>query len=192
MSAAATSQRETKQSAGHSTAQLAGLRRRFGAMVSDGLVVTGLMVLVTFLVAPPLLSILHKKAIVPSEVGWGWTLAYWLLMLSVWAGYFWWLWARTGQTVGLRAWRLRLVSSDGRVMTPAKALRRIGYVFLPWFPGYLAISLASLWALVWLKWLAWVLFFLAALAYFRGLVRPDKLTWHDKMSGGAVILLPKP
>jgi uncharacterized RDD family membrane protein YckC len=161
-------------------------------MVSDALVVTGLMVLVTFVVAPPLLSMLHKKAIMPSEVGWEWTSFYWVLMLGVWVGYFWWFWVRTGQTVGMRAWNLRLVDSSGQLMTSAQALKRIGYVFLPWIPGYLAMSAAALFELGWLKWGAWAMLLVALSAYLGALLNPAKLTWHDRVSNAKVILLPKP
>jgi uncharacterized RDD family membrane protein YckC len=59
-----------------------------------------------------------------------------LFIVIVLAGYFLWCWLRGGQTLAMRAWRIRLVD-----VTPARALLRfvIAGLFLP---------LSILWALV--------------------------------------------
>jgi uncharacterized RDD family membrane protein YckC len=46
-------------------------------------------------------------------------LAHQLLLVAVFAGYFLWCWLRGGQTLAMRAWRVRLVQ-----VTPGRALAR--------------------------------------------------------------------
>lgn len=59
-----------------------------------------------------------------------------LFILVVFAGYFLWCWLRGGQTLAMKAWRIRLVG-----VTPRKALLRFALAFLL-FPASIA------WALV--------------------------------------------
>lgn len=67
----------------------------------------------------------------------GWPrLALQLLIAAVFAAYFLWCWLRGGQTLAMKAWRIRLVG-----VTPRKALLRFVLAFL-----LLPVSIA--WALV--------------------------------------------
>ena len=59
-----------------------------------------------------------------------------LFILAVFAAYFLWCWLRGGQTLAMKAWRIRLVD-----VTPRKALLRFFYALL-FFP------LSIFWALV--------------------------------------------
>lgn len=89
------------------------------------------------------------------------------LMLAVGFGYFGLSWRRGGQTLGMRAWRLRLVQYDGESSPEWGELAR----------RYLAagVSLAAF-----------------GLGYLWSLIDPERRTWHDLASYTAVVRLPKP
>ncbi len=71
-------------------------------------------------------------------------LAYRLALLSVTAAYFVISWVRGGQTIGMRAWRLRLVATDGSRLPWSRALLRFGIAWLSLF----ALGGGFLWCLV--------------------------------------------
>ena len=80
--------------------------------------------------------------------------------------FFGWFWTHGGQTLGMRAWRLRLLQqADLQPITWRQALVRYLVAILSW----LAIGLGFLWAL---------------------LDRQNR-TWHDRLSGTALVLVPK-
>jgi uncharacterized RDD family membrane protein YckC len=64
-------------------------------------------------------------------------LAHQLLLVAVFAAYFLWCWLRGGQTLAMKAWRVRLVE-----VTPRKALLRFGLALL-----LVPTGIAILWAL---------------------------------------------
>jgi uncharacterized RDD family membrane protein YckC len=74
-------------------------------------------------------------------------------------------WSRGGQTLGMRAWRLKRVRADGSAVTWGDAFKR---------------HLAAI-----LSWLV------VGLGFFWMLVDPDKLTWHDRLSKTRPVVLPK-
>lgn len=75
-----------------------GLARRLGALFYDALLVMALWLLASLLVV-----ILRGGAAVPPGTWW-----YQALMLTLAAGFFVWFWSHGGQTLGMRAWRIRL------------------------------------------------------------------------------------
>ena len=91
----------------------------------------------------------------------------WLLWLACWAvtGLYATLsWRRGGQTLGMRPWRLRLVSLDGGAPTQAAAWRRY------------AVATVSLLA--------------AGLGFWWAWLDRDGLTWHDRASRTRVERVP--
>ena len=91
--------------------------------------------------------------------------AYQLYLLSLIALFFCYFWVKGGQTLGMRAWRLRVVRYDGAGLHGIDALRRFVLAF---------ISLAP-----------------AGLGLFWSLIPPDHLAWHDSWSKTRMVLLPK-
>ena len=72
-----------------------------------------------------------------------------------------WFWTHGGQTLGMRAWKLKLVRQDGETVTWLQALFRFCYAILSWIPfgaGYL-----------------WML------------VDKQKMSWHDRASKTYII-----
>ncbi|MFK8048210.1 MAG: RDD family protein [Halioglobus sp.] len=89
-----------------------------------------------------------------------------LIILIVIAGFFSWFWIRNGQTLGMQAWRIKLVSNEGGPITVRMAIvRTLGATF----------SAACL-----------------GLGYLWSLVDSNRRCWHDHLSGTELILLPKP
>lgn len=88
------------------------------------------------------------------------------LMLLVAFGYFGLSWRRGGQTLGMRAWRLRLLRDDGQ---PAPDWPRLALRYL-----VAGISLGAF-----------------GLGFFWSLVDPQRRTWHDIASHTTVVRMPK-
>ncbi|MGH8042021.1 MAG: RDD family protein [Rudaea sp.] len=86
-----------------------------------------------------------------------------VLVLS--AVYFTLSWSRGGQTIGMRAWRLRIVGADGARLPWLRALLRLLIALL---------SLAALGAGFW-----WVL------------IDAQQRTWHDIAARSRLLCLPK-
>lgn len=86
-------------------------------------------------------------------------------LLAICAGFFVWFWVHGGQTLGMRAWHIRLVADDGSVVSRRQAILRF-------FAALLSLAGLGLGFL-------WVLF------------DRDGLAWHDRLTGTRVIVTPK-
>lgn len=131
----------------HASATPAPLWRRLAAMAYDAL----LVIAVWFLAAVPVTIALHPHT--------GDTLARWgmrVYVLVVTFAFFGWFWTHGGQTLGMRAWRIRVTCSDGTPLSWRVALLR-----------YLAalLSLAA-----------------GGLGYWWSLIDRERLTWHDRIA----------
>ncbi len=87
---------------------------------------------------------------------------YLAVVIFLFFGYF---WVRGGQTLGMRAWRLRVLRDDGASLRWSDALRRFLFSLLSWIP----CGLGFLWILV----------------------SPQQLAWHDRWSATRVWLIPR-
>ena len=117
----------------------AGLLRRLGAMLYDGLLLLALLMVATGLFLPltggeaisrrddPALEFVYRAV---------------LLMLTV--GFFGIFWTRRGQTLGMASWRVRVEREDGALPGWGDALRRLVAAVLSWLP----LGLGFLWILV--------------------------------------------
>jgi uncharacterized RDD family membrane protein YckC len=76
-----------------------------------------------------------------------------------------WFWLHGGQTLGMRAWKLRLQNKDGRPITVWQALLR----FLVAVPSLAFAGLGFLWMLI----------------------DKDKMTLYDRFSESVIVRLPK-
>lgn len=97
----------------------AGLFRRLAALFYDLLLVLALAFVATFAMLP----LTGGEAIVPGTQGLV-AHAYHALLATLAFAYFGWSWTRSGQTLGMRAWRIRLESSAGRRLNWAESLLR--------------------------------------------------------------------
>ena len=101
------------------TGATAGLFRRLAAMFYDLLLTIALLAALTF----ALLPLSGGEAILTSSQGWLGRLYHALEVLLAFA-YFGFCWTRGGQTLGMKAWRIRLETMDGRLPNWADALMR--------------------------------------------------------------------
>ncbi|HSE11517.1 MAG TPA: RDD family protein [Rudaea sp.] len=85
------------------------------------------------------------------------------LLLAFTAAYFAISWRRGGQTIGMRAWRLRIVRADGTPLDTRQALVRFG------------VSLLSLAAV--------------GLGFWWALFDAQSRTWHDIVAGTVMVRL---
>jgi len=88
-----------------------------------------------------------------------------VFLLTVFAAYFLWCWLRGGQTLAMKAWKIRLVSRTGARLQPAKALLRfaLACVLVP-------SGLGLIWAL-----------------FDR-----ERQFLHDRLAGTRLVLVPPP
>lgn len=140
-----------------------GLFRRLGAMLYDTLLVTGLL----------LMAIVPVVVLLGSIEGWDqidtgslrrnpFYIAY---LLSVPVLFFVGFWKLTGQTLGMRTWRIRLMGDQGNAVSWRAAIVRYFAAMLSWAP----LGLGFLWILI----------------------DPEKLAWHDRLSHTRLILVAK-
>lgn len=112
----------------------AALGRRLAAMVYDGLLLLGLMILPTLLVV-----LVRQQAITPDTA---FHRVYQLFLLLLVVGFYVLSWTRRRQTAGMQAWQLRVVRSDGSRLDVRDALLRFAASLLSLLPlglGYLWI-----------------------------------------------------
>ena len=107
-----------------STGTPAGLIRRLAALLYDLLLIVALVLVTGFALLP-----LTRGNAVTHAVQGSAGYAYHAFMALVVYVYFGWCWTRTGQTLGLKAWRMRLVGeTGGRIRWSGAVLRfLLGY-----------------------------------------------------------------
>jgi uncharacterized RDD family membrane protein YckC len=127
-----------------------GLLRRLGACLYDGLVLIAVL-----MVAGAAWVGISRASAPPGD----WLFRLYLLAVS--ALFFAGFWTR-GETLGMRAWKLRVVGTDGRPPRWGHALLRFAAACLSWA----ALGLGFLWVLV----------------------DRDRLALHDRLSGTRLVL----
>lgn len=136
----------------------AGFGRRFAALLYDSVLIVSLLIIYTF----GALVFTGGHAVLRDTSG-AWYYVYCAGEIAVIAGYFILNWIRSGQTLGMRAWRLRTVSLAGKPLNFSAALLRSISGFVAWTPAALGV--------LWL--------------YFDR----ERLALHDRLSGTRVVLL---
>ena len=133
----------------------AGVFRRLAAACYDALLIVAVWMLATLTIV----ALRGGEPVPPGQLG------YQLLLLGATALYFIFSWLRGGQTLGMRAWRLRVERASGEPLDLAAGIVR--------FIGGLVSILSGGLGLIWL----WI--------------DRDDLTWHDRLAGSRVVVLPK-
>lgn len=137
------------------TLPTAHLLRRLGAVLYDSLVLLALWFLATAILLP----FTHGEAIHSGNPLYQTYL--FLISFAFFAGF----WTRGGQSIGMRAWRLKVVGRDGKPVTLWNALLRFLVAIASWAP----CGLGFLWSLF----------------------EPNRRTWHDLYSETDLVVLPK-
>ena len=128
------------------------LLRRLSAIVYDSIVLIGLLFLAAI---PP--TLLHGGGITGTLP----SLLMQLYLLAIAFAFFGWFWTHGGQTIGMRAWHIRVVDRNGNSISWGNAALRFLAALLSWG----ALGLGFLW----------------------GLFDRERLTWHDRLSGTRTI-----
>jgi uncharacterized RDD family membrane protein YckC len=129
----------------------APLARRLAALLYDALLVGGLLFVFTLI----LVVLRGGRAIDPDTL---WYRASLVLVAFLFCGAF---WTRGGQTLGMRAWRIRVVALDGRGLSWPRAALRFAASWLALLP--------------------------LGLGYWWALFDPERCCWHDRLSATRVI-----
>lgn len=137
----------------------AGFGRRFAALIYDGLLLLALLMIYT-----GVLMAFTRRPILEGNYPVG-IYAYRAGLLAVIGGYYTLNWVRSGQTLGMRAWRLRAVSDTGHGMDGTAAVLRYVCGMLAWPPAALGV--------LWLY------------------VDSEHLAIHDRLSHTRVLVLDK-
>jgi uncharacterized RDD family membrane protein YckC len=112
----------------------AGFGRRLAALVYDAFLLAALLMVFT----GGALFFTHGVAVLPATVG-NWVYVYRAGLVLVIAGYYALNWRRSGQTLGMRAWRLRTVSDSGRTLGWSAVILRLCFGFIAWAPAALGV-----------------------------------------------------
>ena len=139
------------------------LMRRMAAIFYDSILVIALLLMAITLVVIPLDLIvgwdnIDKDSLRVNPL-------YLTYLFCVMAGFHILFWMRGGQTLGMRAWRLRVVRNDGKALTFKDALVR----YLSAIISLAALGLGFLWVLI----------------------DQEKLSWHDRISGTRLVMIQK-
>ncbi len=134
----------------------ASFAKRLAAMVYDGLIV------VSIWIGVGIVATLLNQGGVDTPMGRAAVQSATFCCVFLFFGYF---WTKSGQTLGMQAWRLRVQTFDGQRISWTQALIRYLTAIVSWIPlglGYL-----------------WMLF------------GDEHLTWHDRWSESCIVSLPR-
>ncbi len=145
----------------------APLIRRLLAMLYDGMICIALLIVSTgayMLVAAQVIGTVRYRQMAEAGALSGDPLLSSVLFIALFLffGYF---WTRTGQTLGMQVWRIRIETPDGLSIRWSQALLR----FM----------------------MGWVSWFCAGLGYLWMLWDGGRQTWTDKFSESIVVSVPK-
>jgi uncharacterized RDD family membrane protein YckC len=107
-----------------------GFGRRFAALLYDSFLLIALLMIFTAIS----LAFTPGHVAVTPEMGPWWYL-YRIGLLAVIGGYYILNWVHSGQTLGMRAWRIKVLQDDGRPMTLRPGLLRFAAGFIAWPPA---------------------------------------------------------
>lgn len=116
----------------------AGLLRRLAAMLYDGLLLIGVLMVATALFLP----LTGGEAVVSGSnpvLEW----VYRAALLALIVGFFGVFWTIRGQTLGMASWRLRVEREDGTLLGWSDTARRLGWALVSALP----LGLGFLWVL---------------------------------------------
>ena len=132
------------------------LLRRLAAIIYDLLLLISVLFVATALILP----FNAGQAISDSQMKF-----YWFYLLTISFIFYGWFWTHGGQTLGLRAWNMQVLTIKGEHIT--------------WFHAFLRFSIAIFsWSTL-------------GLGFFWSLMDVDKRCWHDKLSKTALFHQPK-
>ncbi len=131
------------------------LGRRLAAILYDSLLLAAILFLASLLVLP----------LMGDHPSIGALLLFRLYLLLIIFAFFAWFWTHGGQTLGMRAWRIRLQNRNPGPISLWQVMLRFIIATFSW----LLLGLGFLWSLI----------------------DKEKLTWHDRYSMTELVVAPK-
>lgn len=110
------------------------LRRRLACFIYEGVLLFGVVMIAGYLFS----SLTQQRHAMLGRHG---LQAFLFIVLGI---YFTWFWSRSGQTVAMKAWRIRLVTREGKGVSQARALTRYVLSWLWFIPGLTASYVSGL------------------------------------------------
>lgn len=135
----------------------AGLGRRLGALFYDALLLAALLMIATVILLP----LSHGEAITRETLGPFVFVAFQAYLVAVIVLYYGVCWTRTGQTLGMRTWKIRVLRTNGTRLRWRDVFVRMAAGALSWA----ALGLGYLWLFI----------------------DRETLTWHDRLSKTRVV-----
>ncbi|RVU86185.1 RDD family protein [Leucothrix sargassi] len=136
--------------------------KRLCAMFYDALLALSFVLVVGFFGMVVVQSVLGVENV---EAGSIIAKVFFVFVLFLFFVFYGWFWTHGGQTLGMRAWKLKLVQNNGAPVTWTQAFFRFCYALISWIPG--------------------------GAGYLWMLIDKDKRTWHDKASRTHIINIKK-
>jgi len=151
-----------------------GLMRRMASFIYEGVILFGVVMIAGYLYS----TLTQQRHALQGQ--WG-LRAFLFLVLGI---YFVWFWSRSGQTVAMKAWHVRLVDTQGRAVTQPRALCRYLLSWLWFFPALAASWAAGLNSSAEIFGLMTV----GVLSYaMLARLHPQRQFWHDAVCGTRLI-----
>ncbi|MGH8698698.1 MAG: RDD family protein [Burkholderiales bacterium] len=150
------------------------LARRLAAMAYESLIVAAILLVASFAFLGATTSRLEGLARHLFQ-------GYLFLVLGL---YFVWCWRRGGQTLPMKAWKLRVVRRNGAPLDTPRALLR--YVLAASALGASAVAAAVLWREP-ATWLAWLALAPGVLTVLWSRVDAERQFLHDRLAGTKIV-----
>lgn len=138
---------------GSNTFGPASFWRRLGAMFYDTLLVGAIIIIAGGILATLVARLLGLPEIPPGSIIAKLMVVVYFLMAFAFFG---WFWTHGGQTLGMRAWKIRVETFDGRQLNWQQAFFRYIAAIMSWL--------------------------FVGVGFLIALFDPDELTWHDRFS----------
>ena len=144
---------------------VAGLIRRLMALVYDSLLLLGVTFAYGAIITIIRMSILGRDELDYVNIPFIIHIGSWLLLWAILAGYYVVCWLKRGQTLGMKSWRLQLVTASGEPLSAAVAWKRRIFALISTLP--------------------------AGLGYLWMLIDKNNGCWHDNWTKTRIVVLPK-
>ena len=164
----------------------AGLFRRFAAGFYDGLLLLALAIIAGIIVFAMAGGFSRPLGVLQAPSLWE-RIGNLALVAAFVTLYFGYGWRKAGQTLGMKAWKIRVEYPDGTLLHWGGVLRRLGCAA----PFYLLLLMSALGFMQHRYWVA-LLLCLPMLAKAGVLLWKRQGALHDRWSGSRVVVLPEP
>ena len=146
-----------------------GLFRRLAAIVYDGMLLFAVLFFAALAIMLPF-NITHEHSLYSVFIFYIYVVSF--LFLG-------WSWTRSGQTLGMKTWRIHLHRNDGKLVSWKQALSRFVSVLIFWAPAAITYYLSP----QYFQEYSWLTLIPVVIDYLWCLFDPEKRALHDIISG---------